>query len=48
MDGAHSDHLACVYSEEMLAGARVDAKPRAAGAPGGELGLAALFLLRGS
>ena len=46
MNRAHPDHLACVHSEEMLAGARMDAKPRAPEAPGGELGLAALFLLR--
>ena len=46
MNGAHSNHFACVHSEEMFAGARMDAKPRAPEAPGGELGLATLFLFR--
>ena len=45
MNRAHPDHLACVHSEEMLAGARMDAKPRASEAPSCELGLAALFFL---
>ena len=45
MDRAHPDHLASVHSEEMLAGATMDAKPRASEAPSGELGLAAFLLL---